>query len=83
METIIDTVLDLLRKPEVAENLKETARIYYSDETVTINLIWSIIILGLVALSEFVNDQIFFKDFNTNIFQFLSLSLVFLCWRTS
>jgi len=50
MEAIIDTVLDLLRKPEVAENLKETARIYYSDENVTINLIWSIIILGLVAL---------------------------------
>ena len=44
------SVLDFLNKPEVKDGLEETARLYFTSDTVTINLVWSAIILGLIGL---------------------------------
>merc|ERR1719373_890383 len=45
------SVLDFLNKPEVKDGLEETARLYFTSDTVTINLVWSAIILGLIGLA--------------------------------
>jgi len=45
------SVLDFLNKPEVKDGLEETARLYFTSDTVTINLVWSAIILGLLGLA--------------------------------
>ena len=46
------SVLDFLNKPEVKDGLEETARLYFTSDTVTINLVWSAIILGLLGLGK-------------------------------
>jgi len=50
MEAITDTLMDLLGSKDVQDELKETARIYFTSPDVTINLIWSVLILGLLGL---------------------------------
>merc|ERR1712117_140304 len=50
MEAITDTLMDLLGSKDVQDELKETARIYFTSPDVTINLVWSILILGLLGL---------------------------------
>lgn len=46
----MDAILDILGKPEIQDELKETARIYFTSNDVTINLIWSFIVVGLLGL---------------------------------
>ena len=46
------SVLDFLNKPEVKDGLEETARLYFTSDTVTINLVWSALILGLIGLGK-------------------------------
>merc|ERR1711976_124316 len=50
MEVITDTLMDLLGSKDVQDELKETARIYFTSPDVTINLIWAVLILGLLGL---------------------------------
>ena len=44
--------MDLLGSKDVQDELKETARIYFTSPDVTINLIWAVLILGLLGLGE-------------------------------
>jgi len=69
LDAILVNIFDIFRKPEVQENLKETARIYFTSNDVTINLVWSIIILGLLGL---VLKPLFGIPLLTNIFDAMS-----------
>ena len=46
----MEAILDILGRPDIQDELKETARLYFTSNDVTINLIWSVIIVGLLGL---------------------------------
>jgi len=43
-------LLELFNNKEVKEKMEETARIYFTSDDVTVNLIWSVLIFGLLGL---------------------------------
>ena len=47
-----DRLLELLGREDVQDNMKETARLYFTSDDVTINLIWSFLIVGALVLCE-------------------------------
>jgi len=50
MELVKETLLDLFGNKDVQDELIETGRIYFTSNDVTINLVWSILVLGLLGL---------------------------------
>jgi len=50
MDLIKETLLELFGNKDVQDELIETGRIYFTSNDVTINLVWSILILGLLGL---------------------------------
>lgn len=50
----LETLLELFGNKDVQDELIETGRIYFTSNDVTINLVWSILILGLLGLGKLI-----------------------------
>jgi len=50
MEDFIAPLLELFNNKDVQERMEETARIYFTSNNVTVNLVWSFLIFGLLGL---------------------------------
>ena len=49
---ILDRLLELFGSEDVQDSMKETARLYFQGDGVTVNLIWSFLIAGALVLCE-------------------------------
>merc|ERR1712026_291344 len=49
-EQLADALLEMVGRQDVQDRMKETARLYFTSDDVTINLVWSALIVGALLL---------------------------------